>query len=102
MGSQRHELLVEKFDCLELLLRVRTTLDCSLRQFHISQVPCDTTMREIIDEIPTERLHKPYTRIFAALQRGKDLEPYVFMDGYYLVALDGTGYFSFSTVLCDY
>jgi len=59
-------------------------------------------MREIIDEIPTERLHKPYRRIFAALQRGKDLEPYVFMDGYYLVALDGSGYFSPSTVHCDY
>ena len=72
------------------------------RIFHIGQVPSDTTLREVIDEIPTEQLRKPYTRIFSTLQRGKDLEPYVFMNGYYLVALDGTGYFSSSSVHCDY
>lgn len=71
------------------------------RIFHIGEVPSDTTMREIIDEIPTEQLHKPFTRIFAALQRGKDLEPYLFMDGHYLVALDGTGFFSSPSVNCE-
>lgn len=71
------------------------------RIFHMSEVPSDTAMREIIDEIPLDQLHKPFTRIFAALQRGKDLEPYLFMDGHYLVALDGTGYFSSPSVHCD-
>lgn len=64
------------------------------RLFHIDRVPSDTAMREIIDEIPPEALHEAFTRVFVALQRSKDLEPYVFMDGYYLVALDGTGVFS--------
>ncbi|MEK7139451.1 MAG: transposase, partial [Patescibacteria group bacterium] len=83
-------------------VRLSESVQGNLRQiFHIGQVPSDTTMREIIDEIPTEHLLKPFTRIFAALQRGKDLEPYVFMNGHYLVALDGTGYFSSSSVHCD-
>lgn len=70
------------------------------RLFHIDRVPSDTTMREIIDEIPPEALHEVFTRVFAALQRGKDLEPYVFMEGYYLVAFDGTGVFSSGCINC--
>jgi len=52
----------------------------NLRQlFHIDRVSSDTTMREIIDEIPPEALHEVFTRVFAALQRGKDLEAYAFI-----------------------
>lgn len=72
------------------------------RLFHIDEIPCDTTMREIIDAIPTDLLLKPFKRIFAAIQRGKDLEPFVFLDGHYLVALDGTGFFSSPSVHCDH
>lgn len=71
------------------------------RIFQLERVPSDTAMREIIDDIPTERLFAPFRRVFSALQRGKDLEPFVFMDGYYLLALDGTGFFSPSSVHCD-
>ena len=38
--------------------------------------------------------------IFRLLQRGKELEQFVFMDGHYLVSLDGTGYFSSSKIHC--
>lgn len=71
------------------------------RIFHLDAVPSDTAMREIIDAIPTDKLMKPFKRIFSAIQRGKDLEPFAFLDGHYLVALDGTGFFSSPTVHCD-
>lgn len=72
------------------------------RIFHLDDVPCDTTMREIIDAIPTDQHLKPFKRILAAIQRGKDLEPFVFLDGHYLVALDGTGFFSSPSVHCEH
>ena len=38
--------------------------------------------------------------IFREVQRGKALEPYVFLDGYYLVAGDGTQYFKSEKIHC--
>ena len=36
------------------------------RLFHIDRIPSDTTMRELIDEIPPQALHEVFTRVFAA------------------------------------
>jgi hypothetical protein len=68
--------------------------------FGIEEIPSDTTMREIVDEIPTEVLYKPFKKIFSDVQRGKNLEPYIFMDDKYLIAIDGTGFFSSNSVHC--
>jgi hypothetical protein len=40
--------------------------------------------------------------VFRQLQRGKVLEPYVFLEGCYLVALDGVEYFRSNKVHCDH
>jgi hypothetical protein len=39
--------------------------------------------------------------VFRHLQRGKALEEMVFVQGHYLLALDGTGYFSSKAIHCD-
>jgi hypothetical protein len=62
--------------------------------YGIEQIPCDSRMREILDGVSPESLRPVYTSIFAQLQRGKALESMVFLYGCYLLALDGTGYFS--------
>jgi Transposase DDE domain len=69
--------------------------------YGIERAPCDTRMRERLDPVAPESLRPSFTRIFRQLQRGKALEPMVFLDGHYLVALDGTGYFSSPTIHCD-
>jgi hypothetical protein len=51
-------------------------------------------MREILDPVDPESLRPLFKRVFGALQRGKALEDMVFVQGHYLLALDGTGYFS--------
>jgi Transposase DDE domain len=58
-------------------------------------------MRERLDPVAPESLRPSFTLVFRQLQRGKALEPMVFLDGHYLVALDGTGYFSSTTIHCD-
>ena len=60
--------------------------------FGIERAPSDTQMREILDPLDPEQLREAFQDVFRALQRGKALEPLVFHDGAYLLALDGTGY----------
>jgi hypothetical protein len=69
--------------------------------YGIERVPCDTYMREILDPVSPKSLRPVFRSLFRQLQRGKALEEMVFLDGYYLLALDGTGYFSSTTIHCE-
>src|ERR671936_675719 len=68
--------------------------------YGIERVPCDTHMREILDPVSPKWLRPVFKSIFRQLQRGKALEAMVFLDGHYLLALDGTEYFSSKTLHC--
>jgi Transposase DDE domain len=69
--------------------------------YGIARAPCDTYMREILDPVSPESLRPLFTGVFRQLQRGKALEEMRFLDGHYLLALDGTGYFSSKTIHCQ-
>jgi len=62
--------------------------------YKIGSIPSDTRMREIIDEVAPNAIEGTFRDIFTQLQRGKVLEPFEYLDGCYLLSLDGTGYFS--------
>ncbi len=62
--------------------------------YKIGSVPCDSRMREIVDKVDPNDLRGIFKNIFNQLQKGKALEPFEYMDGCYLLSLDGTGYFS--------
>jgi Transposase DDE domain len=68
--------------------------------YGIERVPCDTHMREILDPVFPESLRPVFKSVFTQLQRGKALESLAFLDDHYLLALDGTGYFSSKTIHC--
>ena len=69
--------------------------------YGIERAPCDSYMREILDPFSPESLRASFKGIFRQLQRGKALEAMVFFKGCYLLALDGTGYFSSQTIHCQ-
>jgi hypothetical protein len=71
------------------------------RIYGIKRVPCDTSMRETLDPVKPENLRPAFKQVFRELQRGKALEEMVFVEGHYLLALDGTGYFSSKQIHCD-
>ena len=62
--------------------------------FHIRRIPCDTQMRTVLDGVNPEQLRRSYKAVFSRLQRGKALEEMEYLNGYYLMLLDGTEYFS--------
>ena len=68
--------------------------------YGMKRVPCDTHMRERLDPVSPESLRPVFKSVFRQLQRGKALEPLVFLEDYYLLALDGTGYFASKTIHC--
>jgi Transposase DDE domain len=68
--------------------------------YGIKRVPCDTHLREILDPISPRVLRPVFKSVFRQLQRGKALEAMTFLDGHYLLALDGTEYFSSKTIHC--
>jgi hypothetical protein len=76
------------------------TEDNLQRVYGIEHVPCDTAMREILDPVDPESLRPAFKHVFRQLQRGKVLEAMVFVEGHYLLALDGTGYFSSNQIHC--
>jgi hypothetical protein len=78
----------------------RRTDENLTRLYGIGTIPSDTRMREILDPVDPDELRPLFGDIFHQLQRGKALEPFVFHDGCYLLALDGTGYFSSPTIHC--
>ena len=68
--------------------------------YGIERVPCDTHMRTILDPVSPKVLRPVFKSVFRQVQRGKALEPMTFLDGHYLLALDGTEYFSSKTIHC--
>ena len=56
-------------------------------------------MRAVLDPVDP-RAAGPVREIFRRLQRGKALKRFVYLDGHYLVSLDGTTYFSSAKIHC--
>jgi hypothetical protein len=70
--------------------------------YGIRNIPCDTYLRERLDQVSPHLLRKTFTTLFAQVQRGNELTPFQFMDDYYLLSVDGTGYFSSHQVHCEH
>ena len=68
--------------------------------YGISRVPSDSQMRAVLDPVDPAGLRAPFREIFRRLQRGKALKRFVYLDGHYLVSLDGTTYFSSAKIHC--
>jgi hypothetical protein len=71
------------------------------RLYGVDKAPSDTCMRERLDVVSPRQLRRAFKKIFAYLQRGKALESYRILDGYYIISLDGTGQYSSEKVHCE-
>jgi len=81
----------------------RRGIDQNLKNIYlIDKVPCDTQMRTILDEVYPEQLRAAFKGPIRQLQRGKVLERMVFLEGCYLLSLDGTGFFSSKKLHADF
>lgn len=71
------------------------------RVYYLKEIPSDTQMRTILDNVDPADIRLFFKVVFDQLQRGGMLEQMVFMGQYYLLSLDGTGYFTSKDVYCE-
>lgn len=80
----------------------RSKTDGNLKRVYgLEQVPSDSQMRTILDDVDPETVRPSFRDVFRQAQRGKVLEKMVFLGGY-LLSLDGTGYFSSKKIHCPH
>lgn len=90
-----------KFPSLLQYDKHREILDRNLLSlYHITTPPSDTYMRERLDELDPRFIRPAFKKLFAEVQRGKVLENFEFLNGFYLLSLDATGKFSSGNICC--
>lgn len=70
--------------------------------YGVGVIPCDSQMRTILDQVTPADLRRPFRTLFNLAQRGKALEQMTYLNGRYLLALDGTGIYSSEKVSSPY
>ena len=77
------------------------TLRHNLRTLYgVEHAPCDSQLRTIADPVEPGLLRPAFRAVHREVQRGKLLEAYEYLDGYYLLSVDGTGYYASSAIGC--
>ena len=69
--------------------------------FQITQYPSDTHIRTVLDEVATKELKKFFRPYIQEIDNQGVLDDYECLDGYVLIPIDGTGYFSSKEIHCD-
>jgi len=68
--------------------------------FDITAIPKDSQLRQVLDDADNGPLFDLFADLFSPLQRGKHLELFRVMGDYYLLCLDGSGYFASDKIHC--
>ena len=69
--------------------------------FKVENIPSDTQLRDTIDIHDNIEIFGIFNNFLTRLQRAGQLIKYKYLDKFYLVALDGSDYFSSNKVHCD-
>ncbi len=78
--------------------RVRSNLR---NLYGVLRAPSDTALRECLDQVDPRAVRGVFKKVFAALQRGKGLDGFTWLD-HHLLSVDGTGHFSSKKVHCEH
>ena len=115
--SSENKIKIPKIDCIMSCVALFSLKFLSLLQYNkqrcfpriahnlktlfgVQKAPSDTSMRESLDTVNPQDIRGVFKPILAHLQRGKALEPYVYLEKKYLLSMDGTGHFSSPTIHC--
>jgi hypothetical protein len=106
-----HDVLMSGFACMHFqdpsLLQFQERLKEERQRsnlqtlFDIKDIPKETQMREIIDEVDSHCFQPAFKDYYLRLQRGKHLEAYQLIPGYYYFPIDGSEFFSSEDIHCE-
>jgi len=69
--------------------------------FNVTAIPRSTQLRTALDDIASTEIELLFSDFYRPIQRGKQLKLLEFMDGKYLIPIDGVQYFSSNKISCD-
>jgi hypothetical protein len=106
-----HDVLMSAFSCMyfqdpslaQFQKRMQEEQGSSNLQtlFHVKQIPKDSQLRDILDNIPSEAFAPIFKDYFGRLRRHKHLENFEVLPGKIMCVIDGTQYHSSNKVKCD-
>lgn len=70
--------------------------------FHLENIPTENQIRNVLDELSPEVFDEIYHEYFRRLQRGKHIEKFQVLNGYYTLAIDGSQYFTSKNIKCKH
>ena len=70
--------------------------------FGVTQAPCDSQMRDILDPVDPSTLRPAFRSLHSALQRGNVLKKFACNESKILLSMDGTGLFASSKTSCKH
>lgn len=70
------------------------------QMFGLDKIPSDGQLRNLLDAIDPKYLGEPYWEIYNRLEMGGHLADYRVLNGTVLCGMDGTRYFSSTTIAC--
>lgn len=88
-----------KFDNEREKVRIKHNLR---RLFGVKKAPCDTTLREVCDEVEPEKVNGVFKTIIEFLKKEGLLKRYEYIEGSFLLSIDGTGEFSSGKISCEH
>jgi hypothetical protein len=69
--------------------------------FGVKNIPKETQMREIIDNVDSEYFRGIFKEMYSRLQRGKHLKEFQILPGIYYHPIDGSQYYSSEDINCE-
>lgn len=86
-----------QFDKNKDKLRIRHNLRTL---YGVRNAPCDSTLREVCDEVKPHELRPAFTEIVKQAHHAQALQEFVYLNGMYLLSMDGTGHFCSGKINC--
>ncbi len=82
--------------------RMQERMQCSnlKTMFGVNDIPSDAVLRKTLDAVETQTINPCFSILFEHLQRGRQLLLYKLNSDHYLIALDGSQYFSSEAINC--
>jgi len=89
-------------NAFQLRLQEKRHLNNLKTMFNVNAIPQSTQLRTAVDNVSSTEIELLFSDFYRPLQRGKQIELLEFMDGKYLIPLDGVQYFSSNNISCKH
>lgn len=84
------------------LMKSQKGRDNAASLFGIETIPCDNQIRALLDPVPASKVFGVFRYVYESLSKTGALSPYRCFEKGFLLALDGTEYFSSSKIHCSH